>query len=124
MNGWAPKDIKNSNSILSANLSAVQMGNTFSLSAGGASRALLVAIKCSSIAGTVTFQLQNSLGADWVNVSGKTATGTNGWAYIKLHAGVVADAALLPLLDIGRIVVTTDGSGAGTIEELKVLQEL
>lgn len=124
MNGWSPKDIKNSNSTLSASLSAAQVGNSFSISAGGASKALLVAIKCSGTAGTITFQLQHSLGVDWVNVTGKTATGIDGWAYIKLHSDVTADAALMPLLDVGRIVVTTDGSGAGTIQEMKVLQEL
>lgn len=124
MLGWSPKDISTvGTSTLSANMSAVQVGNTFPLTSSGATNALVIAINCSSIAGTVTFQLQTAIAGSFTNVTGKTATGTNGWAYIKLHHNVSGDAALMPLLDVARIIVTTDGSGAGTINSLYVLQE-
>jgi hypothetical protein len=124
MNGWSPKDIKQSGTAtLSANMSASPVGSSFPLSAGGATKGLVIAINLSGVAGTVTFQLQTGIGSDFSNVTGKTVAGSNGWNYIKLHSGVSGDAALMPLLDVGRLVVTTDGSGAGTINSLYVLQE-
>jgi hypothetical protein len=104
-------------------MSAVQVGADFSLTAGGASSSLVIGIKCASIAGTVTFQLQTGMLESFANVSGKTVSAANGWNYIKVHHNATGDAALLPLLDLGRIVVTTNGTGAGTIEQLVVLQE-
>lgn len=124
-NGWSPKDINaTGTATLVANLTASPVGNVFSITAGGASNAMVIAIKLSGVAGTVTFQLQTAIGSDFSNVTGKTATGANGWNYIKLNNAISGDAALMPLLDVGRVVVTTNGSGAGTIDLMYVLQPL
>lgn len=123
-NGWPVKDlISLSSATLTASMSSVFVGKSFPISAGGATRGLVVGLKLSGVAGTVTFQLQHAVNSDFSNVTGKTAVGANGWVYIKLLANVTADAALMPLLGVGRVVVTTDGSGAGTIEQMVVLQE-
>lgn len=126
MLGWTPKELAPNGVAITASMSAVAIGNTFNLNASGATRALLVAIKCSGIAGTVTAQLQTAVANNetYSNVSGKTATLSNGWNYIKIHHSVTADAALLPLLGVGRLVLTSDGSGAGTISNIQVFQEL
>lgn len=124
MNGWSPKSIRTEGtSVLSANMSAAQVGSDFSLTCGGATKGLVIGIKCSSIAGMVTFQLQTGIFDTLANVSGKNVVASTGWNYIKIHHNATGDAALLPLLDVGRMVVTTDGSGAGTIDQLVVLQE-
>jgi hypothetical protein len=126
MLGWTPKELTPNGYAIAANLSAVAVGSTFNLNASGATRALLIGIKCSGIAGVVSAQLQTSVanGETYSNVSGKTATLSSGWNYIKVHHSVTADAALLPLLGVGRLVLTSDGSGAGTISNIQVFQEL
>jgi hypothetical protein len=125
MLGWTPKDIlTDASKPITASVTNLPVGKQFNLNSAGATEALLVAVKVSGVAGTVTLKLQHAVYSAFEDVAGKNVTVSNGWNYIKLHAGVAADAALMPLLGIGRIVLTTDGSGAGTIDNLVVLQQL
>jgi hypothetical protein len=125
MLGWTPKDIlTDASKPITASVTNLPVGRTFNLNSAGATEALLVAIKVSGLAGTATFKLQHAVLVDFEDVSGKSVAAANGWNYIKLHSGVAADAALMPLLGIGRVVLTTNGSGAGTIENLVVMQQL
>jgi hypothetical protein len=125
MLGWSPKDISSTpTATITANMSAQQVGISFPFTAGGAVNGCLVAMKCSGIAGTVTLQLEHGVAGEYSSVSGKTATLANGWNYIKLHHNVAGDAALMPLLDTGRLTITSNGSGAGTILKFFIFQEM
>lgn len=97
----------------------------FPIYRGGALDGLVIGIFCSGIAGTVSAQLQHAFAkTGWENVTGKSVTLSNGWNYIKLNGRLAGDIALMPLFDRGRIVITSDGSGAGTISYAAYLQEL
>lgn len=87
---------------------------------------MVIGVYVSGVVGTSTVQLQHSLGFEvWENVTGKvTAALVNGWNYIKINSLVAGDAALLPLYDVGRLVLTSNGTGAGSISSIVVLQEI
>jgi hypothetical protein len=97
----------------------------FPITAGGALN-FVAKITTSSVTvvGSITAKLQTAIGSDWVDA--KTATiSASGSVYIKLNVEVAADQTHLPLLNRGRIVVTTTDAGDElTVEDVRVLQEL
>lgn len=123
MPGYSPKNlIKNSEPyVIQPSLTAQPMFKT-SIYAKGATDCFIAAFFCSGIAGTVSIQMQHSIGRNvWENITGKTVALANGWNYIKINRD--ADTLLMPLYDTAQFVLTSDGSGAGLIEVANILQE-
>lgn len=125
MSGWTPKNLINEAVLIRINQTAAPLTAPTSIYSSGALEGMVIGIFVTGVAGTSTIQLQHSLGLDvWENVTGKvTATLVNGWNYIKIFHNIAADAALLPLYDVARLVLTSNGTGAGQITSIKILQQ-
>lgn len=125
-NGWTPKDVTlSSGKVVSASQTNVAISTDFSITAGG-SKNMVVAVKASSVtAGAgVTAKLQTGIKGTFSDSKTASITG-NGYVFIRLNVQDTDDQDFLPLLDIGRVVLTTGGSGAtATIDQVLVLQEL
>ena len=74
---------------------------------------LMVKIECSSVSATATIKLQHTWNAEdgFEDVSGATVAAANGFVEI---------ATTGPLWPVGRIVVTTNGSGAVDVDAVYV----
>lgn len=97
----------------------------FPITAGGAQHFVAKIVASGvTVVGAVTAMLQTAIGSDWQD--SKTVTiSADGIYYIKLLAERTADQTFLPLLNKGRVVVTTTNAGdAVTIASVDVLQEL
>lgn len=107
---------------------AVVASEEFRISQSG-SLNLIVGIRCASVtAGAgITAKLQSSFygqaDADWRDGNSVSISG-NGWVYIRMNIQTSGDQALLPLSDVGRVVVTTGAGSAVTISAVEVLQGL
>lgn len=126
MAGWTPKPVvaKDTQFTIAPSLTTVAINKPFPIYSGGALNGLVVGIFVSGLAGTATVQLQHAFARDvWTNVTGKSVALADGMNYISINGRVTADQDLMPLYDSGRLVITTDGSGAGTIEYAGILQE-
>lgn len=127
-NGWAVQD--QSNGVVS--LSGVVTDSPvdvqgWRITAGGATKGIVVKITVASITqvGTITAKLQTAIGADWVDAKTSASITAAGAVYIKLMDTVSADAAVMPLLGKGRVVVTTTNAGdAIAVSKVEVLQAL
>lgn len=121
MNAWTPKrvDLPN-NPVVGASETNVPVSAEFGITAGGANRGMVVCIKASSVSGTATAKLQTKV-ANEAYTDSKTAVLSNGMNYIKINP--TDDSSLLPLLNVGRIVLTTAGASGATIELVRILQE-
>lgn len=97
---------------------------TKSLRVENAGETLLIDIEVSGVSGTGgTVKLQDSSdGFTTANdVSGKTVTITTDGTYtIKIYK--TADDTILPLRNAMRLAVTTGGSDAFTVDEVRILQ--
>lgn len=128
MNGWSSKDVT-----LNAGRSRVGIVTDSPISlegwpitAGGATTGFVAKVKVSgvTIVGGITAKLQTAIGDDWQDSKTVSVTAT-GIFYIKLLPTVAGDQAFLPLLNKGRIVVTTTNAGdTFTVDEVQILQEL
>lgn len=107
---------------------AVVASEEFRISQSG-SLNLIVGIRCASVtAGAgITAKLQSSFygqaDADWRDGNSVSISG-NGWVYIRMNIQTSGDQALLPLSDVGRVVVTTGAGSAVTVVAVEVLQGL
>lgn len=96
----------------------------FRLGQGGATQALTVKVSFSAVTqvGTLTLKLQTGMQGDWVDVKSQAFT-TTAPVYIKLNNAISGDAALMPLLLLGRVVLTTTNAGDSvTISSIEVVQ--
>jgi hypothetical protein len=76
-----------------------------------------------TVVGSITAKLQTAIGTDWVDSKTVAITG-NGSFYIKLLAEAAGDQSFLPLLNRGRLVITTTNAGdMATIAAVFRLQE-
>lgn len=122
-NGYSP-DEYSLHYVASGVLVDQQVCKPFPITAGG-SLNLVVKIKTASVThvGTQTLKLQTSINGDWVD--SKTAVFTAaGDSYIKLQTTASGDQTFLPLLSLGRIVLSQTNAGdAATISSVTVLQD-
>lgn len=127
MNGWSAKEVAIPQAISGIVTDRV-VSLVYPITANGAIHHVVkIAASGVAVVGTITAKLQTAIGSDWVD--SKTVTvSANGNFYIKLNVEVVADQTFLPLLNSGRIVITTTNAGdAVTIaasSSINVLQEL
>lgn len=126
MNGWSASNYKLSSLFpVSGIVTNLPVSAEFPITAGGSLNivAKITAIDV-NLVGSITAKLQTAIGADWVDVKSVSVT-SNGIYYIKLNVQVTADQPHLPLLNKGRVVLTSTNAGdAVTITGLNVLQEL
>lgn len=128
-NGWSALDVSAGSGSLSASgiVTNQPITREFTLTAGGATEALVLKIKTSAatVVGAITAKLQTAIGADWVDSKTVSITGTPGDFYIKLNDDAAADQTFFPLLNKGRVVVSTTNAGDSfTVTEVNLLQNL
>jgi hypothetical protein len=127
MNGWSAKEV-----VLSPapSYSGVVTDQLLSLDGwpvtAGGSLNMVVKIKVSAATavGTITAKLQTAEGNDWQDSKTVSITGA-GVFYIKLQTSVTLDQPYLPLLNKGRVVVSTTNAGDSvSVSSVAILQEL
>lgn len=126
MNGWnASRDYKLSSAAITGIVTDRVISSVYPITAGGAlNQVIKIKTSAATVVGTITVKLQTAIGDDWVD-SKTTTIAAAGSVYIKLNIEVVADQTFLPLLNQGRIVLTTTNAGDSvTLSSIEVLQEL
>lgn len=126
MNGWSEKPVQINNKIVSGVVTAMPVTREFTITGGGSLNGILK-IKYTGVTqvGTITPIFQTANGEDWVTVKSGTAITAAGTQYIRWNIEVAGDQAVLPLLNKGRVVVTTTNAGdAITFSSIEILQEL
>lgn len=124
MNGWSAQNYALGNPVSGVATNQV-VSKAYPITANGALHHVVKLVASGvTVVGTITAKLQTAIGNDWVD-SKTVAINANGNFYIKLNVEVAGDQTFLPLLNQGRIVITTTNAGdAATIAEIDVLQEL
>ena len=107
---------------VAASTTAAALSKEFSLTAGGATRALRIEIDCGTVTGTVDVILQQKLGESWSTVKTINPT-TDVTNTIRMNNVVAADQAYMPLASICRVVATTGVGEDIIVTGLRVLQE-
>lgn len=125
MNGWACKEVAITRPVTGV-VTAEAVTSEFAITAGGALNGVIkVTVSGVTQVGTITPTFQTANGSDWVTVKAGTAITASGIQYIRWNIEVAGDQAVLPLLNKGRIVVTTtNAADAVTFSSVEVLQEL
>lgn len=128
MNGWSAKDYAlnsgNGGTSLGASVSNSPVSKEFPVTAGGAIHmAIKIVASAATVAAGITAKLQTAIGSDWVD-SKTVAVTAAGNFYIKLNVEVAGDQTFLPLLNKGRIVITSGAGDSVTISEVDVLQDI
>lgn len=127
MNGWSAKDISLSTDPAIAGVVTNQVVSLegWPITAGGALNFVAkIAVSGVTVVGSITAKLQTAIGDDWEDSKTVTVT-TNDAYYIKLNVQDSGDWQYLPLLNKGRIVLTTTNAGdAVTVDSVNILQEL
>lgn len=126
MNGWSAKDVALSNKAISGIVTNEPLTTEFPIYSGGALNGILK-LKVSGVTqvGTITPKFQTAIGSDWVDVKSGAAITANGIQYIRWNIEVAGDQAVLPLLNAGRVVLTTTNAGdALSVDLCQFLQEL
>lgn len=122
MNGWAPKsELKSGLSAIGASQSNVQVSNEFRLTAGGASQALAIVVKLSGFSGTVTAAFETGTGDYWESVSTGIAMASG---YNVIRYNMPTNAADMPFLAKGRILLSTAAASGCTVDDVQIIQEL
>lgn len=125
MNGWAAANyVIGSSKTVGATETNTVVSQEWPITAGG-SLNCVIKIVCSGVTAAtgITAKLQTAIGSDWVDSKTASVSG-NGNVYIKLQTALAGDQTYLPLLNKGRIVVTTGAGDAVTVSGVHVLQEL
>lgn len=126
MNGWSSLDITlNPGQVVGASATNSAITKEYSISAGGSvSCVLKITLSSVTVAAAITAKLQTAINNDWVDSKTATVSG-NGSVYIKLNPMITDDADdFLPLLNKGRIVITTGVGDTATVDAVQLLQEL
>jgi hypothetical protein len=121
VNGWSASDYGIPQAV-AASQTDKPISKEFPITAGGASRAFVVKLKVSAatVAAAITVKLQTAIGADWVDSKTGTVLAGAGNTYIK----ILADNTYMPLLNKGRVVLTTGIGDSATVTSVEILQEL
>lgn len=127
MNGWSAKDVTlATGQVVGASQTdaVISISDGYAITANGALNCV-VKVKLSSVTvGTaITAKLQTAIGSDWVDSKTASVSG-NGAVYIKLQTAASGDQTYLPLLNKGRVVLTTGSGDTATVDSVEVLQEL
>lgn len=124
MNGWNARDYAIPQAVSGIVTNQV-ISLPYPISAEGALYQV-IKITASSVTsvGTITAKLQTAINGDWVDSKTVVITASGNF-YIKLQTTVAADQTFLPLLNQGRLVLTTTNAGdAVTIDAVNVLEQL
>lgn len=125
-NGWSSKPVALSpGQVVGASSANTPISLEFPITAGGACIGFVakVSFSAATITTAITAKLQTAIGATWVDA--KTAAVTaSGDFYIKVLPTVTGDQAFMPLLNKGRLVLTTGAGDSATVLSVDVLQEL
>ena len=124
MNGWSAQNYALGSAVSGVVTNSV-VSKAYPITASGALHHVIkITASGVTVVGGITAKLQTAIGGDWVD-SKTVAIAANGIVYIKLNVEVTGDQTYLPLLNQGRIVITTTNAGdAATISDISVLQEL
>lgn len=124
MNGWSASSYVTAQAISGVVTNQV-VSRPYPITAGGSLHHVIKVVASGvTVVGSVTAKLQTAIGSDWVD-SKTVAITADGNFYIKLNVEVAGDQTYLPLLNQGRVVITTTNAGdAVTISDVQVLQEL
>jgi hypothetical protein len=125
MNGWTANDVQLPGQVIAGVVTSQVVSKEYAITAGG-SLHHVVKVKASSVTvvGAISATLQTAIGSDWVATKSVSITAAGSF-YIKLNVEVTGDQTHLPLLNKGRIVITTTNAGdAVTIDSIDILQEL
>lgn len=128
MNGWSSKNYALGSDVggtpVGASATNTPVSKEFPITAGGAlNMAIKIVASAATVAVGITAKLQTAVGGDWVD-SKTVAIVSTAPAYIKLNVEVTADQTFLPLLNKGRVVITTGAGDSVTISEVDVLQNI
>lgn len=127
MNGWSADDRSlaiGTSKVVGASQSNLVISREYPITAGGSIHHVVKIVASSvTVSAGITAKLQSAIGSDWQD--SKTAViSANGIVYIKLNAETAGDQTFLPLLNKGRVVITTGAGDAVTIDSINILQEL
>lgn len=125
-NGWSAQEVQLpvSATTLGASVSNIPVTKEYRISAGGAKDMVLKITASAAVVGAgITAKLQTAIGSDWVD-SKTVAITTAGTYYIKLLAEASGDQTYLPLLNLGRVVLTTGAGSSVTVSKVELLQAL
>ena len=127
-NGWSAKELILSPDNVIAGVvtdQVVAAADGYAITAGGAlNQVIRIVASGVAVTGAITAKLQTSIGTDWEDSKTVSIT-ADGTYYIRLNVQVAGDQAFLPLLNKGRLVVTTtNAADEVTIDSVHVLQAL
>jgi hypothetical protein len=126
MNGWAAKQVLAGASpiVIPASQTNILVGKEYPITAGGSLNHVVKLVASGvTLTNAITAKLQSAIGNDWVD-SKTVSISADGNFYIKLQSNASADQTHLPLLNKGRLVITTGVGDLVTISSVEVLQEL
>lgn len=125
MNGWSAKDVTSApGQVVGASQTNLPISVEFPITAGGALHFVLALdVTAVTVATAITAKLQTAIGSTWQDSKTVSVT-ADGRFYIKLNVEVAGDQTFLPLLNKGRLVLTTGAGDTATISAINVLQEL
>lgn len=122
--GYVPRNVSLPVSPISGVVTDEVVSKPFAITAPG-SLHLVVKILAEDVAatGTITAKLQTAIDNEWED-SKTVAISADGSFYIKLLAEASGDQTHLPLLGVGRVVITTtNAADEVTVTGVMVLQE-
>lgn len=124
MSGWSAQDYgiaQTSGAVLANN----PISKEYPITADGAKYcAIKVTVTGVTVVGAITAKLQTAIGSDWVDSKTVSITATGSF-YIKILSEAAADQSFLPLLNKGRVVVSSTNAGdVYTVASVEVLQAL
>lgn len=123
MNGWSATDYAIPQ-VVGASATNTVVSKEWPVTAGGALYcAIKITVSAVTVGTAITAKLQTAIGSDWVDSKTATISG-NGSVYIKLQTTDTDDQDFLPLLNKGRVVITTGSGDTVTVSAVNVLQEL
>lgn len=124
-NGWAAEEYVIPGSVIAGEVEDQVVSKEFRVSAGGALNMIVKVVADDvTVVGAISAMLQTANGSDWEDVKSVSIT-TDDAYYIRVNVQDADDQDFLPLLNKGRIVVTTDNAGDEvTISSVEVLQNL
>lgn len=123
-NGWAANEVAITGKVVGASETNTPVTREYPITAGGALNHVLVIDATAVTVGTgITAKLQTAVGSTWQDAKTVAITAT-GRFYIKLNIEVAGDQTYLPLLNKGRLVITSGSGDTVTISAVNILQAL
>lgn len=122
-NGWSALEVSKPQTI-GASATNTAVTKEYPITAGGSiHHVIAIDVTTVTVAAGITAKLQTAINDIWVD--SKTAAITvAGRVYIKLNVEVAGDQTYLPLLNKGRVVISTGAGDAVTVTAVNILQEL